>query len=204
MAGDGGRAPDVRWNAPWTDEQVAALAEYQASGRFHPYTCGADSSHGPLTPSREGWACESCPYTQGWAHAHGRAPDVSEQRAELEAGIKAATDVLRKSWGFSSAYNARTAIAAYLSNADPASVLAALLAEQPDATIAALETLLTSDEVIAAVAAAQYAAERDIAVDPSMYANSLVRDEYTRFAAIGMVAACHSLRPKAPKEDRDA
>jgi hypothetical protein len=55
--------------APWSDAFVAALAEYQAIGVFHPYTCGNDSSHPPLVPTRDGWRCEACDYRQDWAHS---------------------------------------------------------------------------------------------------------------------------------------
>jgi hypothetical protein len=83
----------------------------------------------------------------------GRAPDVSEQRAVARALADLHGESPRhamENWG----NRARVAIAALdaVRAADPASVLAALLAEQPDATIAALETLLTSDEAVEAAA----------------------------------------------------
>jgi hypothetical protein len=58
-------------HAPWTDEQVAKLAEWQTCRWVHPFTCGGD--HGTqkdrvLTPTREGWVCRTCGYTQNWAH----------------------------------------------------------------------------------------------------------------------------------------
>jgi hypothetical protein len=149
----------------------------------------------------------------------GRVPDVSEQRAEAEAvarelerthgdpdtndGVWRHGTWKRRTQNVEVVANVIAALDAVRAS-DPASVLAALFAESPEATVAALEALLTSDEVIAAVATAQYAAEREVAVDPSMYANSLVRDEYTKFAEIGLSAACRSLLSKAPKEDSDA
>lgn len=59
-----------RIQAPWTEEQVAALAAYQRDGRFHAYTCGNGSSHGggALTPTVDGWVCPDCSYRQRWAH----------------------------------------------------------------------------------------------------------------------------------------
>lgn len=70
--------------APWTDEQVAALNEFQRLRRFHPFTCGSgnrsDAAHlaardhlglrdnGALVATREGWICPACDYTQDWAH----------------------------------------------------------------------------------------------------------------------------------------
>lgn len=65
--------------APWTDEQVAALNEFQEAGFFHPFTCGnrGDGNHhwhgsgdlGQLVATKDGWICRDCDYTQGWAHA---------------------------------------------------------------------------------------------------------------------------------------
>ena len=60
--------------APWTPEQVDALNAYQASGRFHPYTC----PHGcgmMLTAKAEGWFCGNiaCPQYE--------APELSEEEA---------------------------------------------------------------------------------------------------------------------------
>lgn len=59
--------------APFTVRQVAALNDWQASGRFHPFTCGKRDDHqseGVLVATREGWVCEEpgCDYTQDWAH----------------------------------------------------------------------------------------------------------------------------------------
>lgn len=54
--------------APWTDEQVANLNAFQHDPRFHPFTCGNDSSHRVLVASQEGWHCEDCDYKQDWAH----------------------------------------------------------------------------------------------------------------------------------------
>jgi hypothetical protein len=56
--------------APWTDEQIKALEEYQTDGRFHPYTCG--SNHKGLrilTPTKDGWVCKYCEYKQDWCHS---------------------------------------------------------------------------------------------------------------------------------------
>jgi hypothetical protein len=127
----------------------------------------------------------------------GRAPDVSEQRAVARALADLHGESPRhamENWG----NRARVAIAALdaVRAADPASVLAALLAEQPDATIAALETLLTSDETVEAAADAFWPLE-NLSTDDA-------RDELRRDARNALVAACRSLRPKAPKEDRDA
>jgi hypothetical protein len=52
--------------APWPKDVIEALKRRQTDGRFHPYTCGNDSNHPPLVPTRDGWICESCNYTQNW------------------------------------------------------------------------------------------------------------------------------------------
>ncbi len=63
--------------APWSMEQVQALANWQASPQVHPFTCrnrgngqhpveGHD--HGILRPTPKGWVCPHCDYTQDWAH----------------------------------------------------------------------------------------------------------------------------------------
>lgn len=60
---------------PFTPEQVASLNGYQASGAFHPYTCGYDDcpgvngGHASLIAREDGWHCPACAYTQDWAHA---------------------------------------------------------------------------------------------------------------------------------------
>jgi hypothetical protein len=61
--------------APWTDEQVAALNGYQQAGVMHPFTCGYRDDHyardpGILVATPRGWECSwpGCEYTQEWAH----------------------------------------------------------------------------------------------------------------------------------------
>jgi hypothetical protein len=75
----------------------------------------------------------------------GRVPDVSEQRAGRE-GLEAARLKLPAAWRHDGTVDegealTRVMVAAYLSHADPASVLAVLLAERPEATAAAIEAL---------------------------------------------------------------
>lgn len=55
--------------APFTDEQVRALKEYQKKGEFHPFTCPYHSDV-KLKPSKEGWYCPQtfCEWKQDWAH----------------------------------------------------------------------------------------------------------------------------------------
>lgn len=67
----------MSFKAPWTEEQVASLNAYQASGRYHPFTCanrsepGHQERHGDLgvlVATKDGWICPDCDYTQDWAH----------------------------------------------------------------------------------------------------------------------------------------
>ena len=63
--------------APWTQEQVDRLNEYQRAGAFHPFTCPREHScserlYGAveLVATVDGWVCpKDCDYTQDWAHA---------------------------------------------------------------------------------------------------------------------------------------
>ena len=52
--------------APWTEEQVAALNDYQRGGWMHPFTC---HDNAVLVATAAGWTCLSCDFTQDWAHA---------------------------------------------------------------------------------------------------------------------------------------
>lgn len=58
--------------APWTDDQVAALARWQTYGFVHEFTCMAidhpAGKNNVLYPTRDGWRCLHCDYTQDWAH----------------------------------------------------------------------------------------------------------------------------------------
>ena len=54
--------------APFTEDQVCSLNEYQKAGKFHPFTCECGKSD--LVATQEGWICPCvCGYTQSWAHA---------------------------------------------------------------------------------------------------------------------------------------
>ena len=60
---------------PWSDEQVEILKKYQSAHVMHPYTCPNRDGHpwdpegdfGVLVPTRNGWVCRHCQYTQDWA-----------------------------------------------------------------------------------------------------------------------------------------
>lgn len=61
----------MKIKAPWTQEQVDALNNYQKSGMFHGYTCGGAHEVSQLLVSTiNGWECPlNCGYSQDWAHA---------------------------------------------------------------------------------------------------------------------------------------
>ena len=69
---------DMNIRAPWDDETVAALNNYQDLQSFHPYTClhRGDGHHeelwnhdrGTLVATSLGWICPDCDYTQTWAN----------------------------------------------------------------------------------------------------------------------------------------
>lgn len=59
--------------APFEEKIVKALNEWQQTGYVHLYTCGTKEKHkrgddDVLIPTRQGWKCPSCNYTQNWAH----------------------------------------------------------------------------------------------------------------------------------------
>ena len=58
---------EVPVRAPWTEEQVKNLQEWQASSTVHSFTCRQNSLH-QLVPTVRGWICPFCDYTQDWAH----------------------------------------------------------------------------------------------------------------------------------------
>jgi hypothetical protein len=70
--------------APWSAEEVANLAAWQACGWVHPYTCPESR---PLTPGPDGWVCTTCGYEQLWCWApmlNGPPPDpVAALRGEV-------------------------------------------------------------------------------------------------------------------------
>jgi hypothetical protein len=110
----------------------------------------------------------------------GRVPDVSDQRAVWE--------VERDRFGVM--FSGPLEVGEYIrvvAVRDPASVLAALLAESPEATVAAIEALLTSDEAVVAVSALRR----------SRFENAEPMAPW----AVEVEAACRSLLSKAPKGD---
>jgi len=52
--------------APWTDEQVQNLREFQIFQPMHPFTCGCESEI-LLVPTNAGWVCPKCGQAQDWA-----------------------------------------------------------------------------------------------------------------------------------------
>jgi hypothetical protein len=56
--------------APWTDQQVAALNRWQHAGHVHAFTCPSHHEESRILIARsDGWHCPGCGYTQTWAHA---------------------------------------------------------------------------------------------------------------------------------------
>jgi len=56
--------------APFTDEQVQNLNEYQKLGIMHEFTCGNDhKGERTLIATNNGWICPTCDYKQDWCHA---------------------------------------------------------------------------------------------------------------------------------------
>jgi len=51
--------------APWTDEQVQNLKEFQEFEPMHPFTCVCREK---LIPTKDGWICSKCDYTQNYAY----------------------------------------------------------------------------------------------------------------------------------------
>jgi rubredoxin len=84
-----------RLEAPFSEEQVAALNTYQRSGRSHPFTCAGtrmDDAHaaykeqhgdpdwGLLVATPEGWLCPVCGYRQTWAHDFMATPTAGDYK----------------------------------------------------------------------------------------------------------------------------
>jgi hypothetical protein len=68
-------SPELSY-APWSEDQVRNLEEWQATPWVHPYTCADCRDADPdveeehlLVPTVDGWTCPSCPRRQGWCLA---------------------------------------------------------------------------------------------------------------------------------------
>lgn len=56
--------------APFTEEQVKNLNEYQNLGIVHEYTCRNEHYYSRvLIATTQGWICPNCDYKQSWAFA---------------------------------------------------------------------------------------------------------------------------------------
>ncbi len=54
--------------APWSEDVVRRLYQWQKSGIVHPYTCGDAKCRAVLIPTVNGWRCPDCSYRQNWCH----------------------------------------------------------------------------------------------------------------------------------------
>jgi hypothetical protein len=57
---------------PWSDKDIAALKRWQQAETVHPFTCieaHQSELQRILVPTKDGWICPTCSYTQNWAHA---------------------------------------------------------------------------------------------------------------------------------------
>lgn len=87
----------MRIDAPFTVEQARALNAYQADSRFHPFTCGRDTRHGPLRAFENScWLCTVCDYRQTWAHdfmlTDANSPTVSRRQVSRIVKVSASVD----------------------------------------------------------------------------------------------------------------
>jgi hypothetical protein len=55
--------------APFTNQQVELLNQFQGSGKFHSFTCGSDNCRSILIATTNGWICPNCDYKQNWCHS---------------------------------------------------------------------------------------------------------------------------------------
>jgi hypothetical protein len=79
--------PKLRIEAPWNQEQVDSLNEYQKCGLVHPYTCTACGED--LHATKDGWVCPALnalvvthrklpPIIQNWALYYATIFDIEE------------------------------------------------------------------------------------------------------------------------------
>lgn len=61
--------------APFTQEQIDNINDYQKGGRFHPFTCMSynnckreENKWGELVATRDGLVCPCGKYKQDWVH----------------------------------------------------------------------------------------------------------------------------------------
>lgn len=57
--------------APFTDNQVSNINDFQKSGFMHEFTCGNHhDGEKTLIAVNDGLICPTCDYTQNWVHSH--------------------------------------------------------------------------------------------------------------------------------------
>lgn len=72
-------------DAPWTDDQVAALNDFQSSNVVHPFTSGGGKT---LIATRDGWVEEEGgPVVQTWAYSLMADSGFLRQHIQLASGL---------------------------------------------------------------------------------------------------------------------
>lgn len=57
-----------RYEAPWTQDEVHSIDEYQQDEDLHPLTCPDCAGNQALSAYLDGLKCKSCNYTQNWVY----------------------------------------------------------------------------------------------------------------------------------------
>jgi len=61
----------MKIKAPFNENQIKNIKEYQQNSNFHPFTClyrGSHKGEGILSPTKDGMICPECNYIQDWVH----------------------------------------------------------------------------------------------------------------------------------------
>lgn len=96
-------------HAPFTEEQVVNLNNWQKDGRFHPFTCGSGQHKTQsLIAGTSGWHCPLCDYKQTWAHEFMGEPYMQqpiklnllaeEPTDDVPEIVKRVDDILKTTW----------------------------------------------------------------------------------------------------------
>lgn len=87
--------------APWTDQQVERLNQWQRNGMVHSFTCPGEAScpyvdggYRALTATTAGWICPCGAYTQDWAHDFMMMEETMRDRFNRPIGKRPGADNL--------------------------------------------------------------------------------------------------------------